>query len=644
MKDWALEHGCPHYTHWFQPLTGITAEKHDSFISPLPGGGVIMEFGAKELIRGESDACSFPSGGLRATFEARGYTAWDPTSYPFIKENTLCIPTAFCSYDGQALDRKTPLLRSADALNRQALRILRLFGNYEAQRVTAWVGAEQEYFLVDKSLYERRRDLKYTGRTLFGTKAQKGQELSDHYYGSITPRVSAFMHELNEELWKLGIPAKTQHNESAPAQHELAPIYESVNIACDHNQLTMEILKRTALKHNMVCLLHEKPFEGINGSGKHNNWSLSTDQGVNLMEPGLTPAEDAQFLLFLCAILKAVDEHADLLRLSVASASNDCRLGSHEAPPTILSVFLGDELTAILDALENHRTYVKETMADMSIGVHVLPKIPRDISDRNRTSPFAFTGNKFEFRSLGSSMSIAETNTVLNTAMADALQQFADVLEAAEDFHSAREELIISTIKKHKRIIFNGNSYHEDWYKEAQKRGLLHLQTVADCLPYMTSAENIAFYSRQKVYCETEIYSRQDVLGENYCKVIRIEAKTMLDMARQEIIPAILRYSKLLAESAALKQVLMPKVLIAELSTLTTLNLQAQEAFSACDHLEEALCNIPLEDGWNDCANYCRDVLKPSMAVLRQSCDKPEKIVARDLWPFPIYEDLLSST
>lgn len=643
MKDWAIENGCTHYTHWFQPLTGITAEKHDSFITPVQGGKVIMTFDAKELVRGESDASSFPSGGLRATFEARGYTAWDPSSYPFIKDHTLCIPTAFCSYDGQALDKKTPLLRSMDALNRQALRILRLFGNFEAQRVSACVGAEQEYFLIDKALFETRRDLQYTGRTLFGAKAPKGQELSDHYYGSITPRVNAFMQELNEELWKVGIPAKTEHNEAAPAQHELAPIYESVNIATDHNQLTMDLLKKVALKHSMVCLLHEKPFEGINGSGKHNNWSISTDQGQNLLEPGATPQEDAQFLLFLVAILKAVDEHADLLRLSVASASNDCRLGGFEAPPNIVSVFLGDQLTEVLEALENHRTYVRETNADMSIGVHVLPKIPKDISDRNRTSPFAFTGNKFEFRSLGSSMSLAEPNTMLNTAVADVLQSFADELEKAEDFHSACENLIIHTIKAHKRVIFNGNSYGEDWRKEAKKRGLLSLPSVADCLPYMASQENIVLFQRQRVLSEPEIRSRQLVLGENYCQSIRIEAQTMLDIAQKQIIPAIIAYNKQLSEAALLKLNILKGAEIPELTLAGKLNELLGQTCSAAEKLKGAVDAMQKKDGWPKLADYCHKTLIPSMADLRTSCDEAEKVVSKSYWPFPTYGDLLGS-
>ena len=644
MKDWAIEHGCTHYSHWFQPLSGMTAEKHDSFITPVDHGRLIMEFGPQQLIRGESDASSFPSGGLRATFEARGYTAWDPTSYPFIKDYTLHIPTAFCSYDGQALDKKTPLLRSMDALNRQALRILRLFGNFEAQRVTACVGAEQEYFLVDKALYDQRRDLQNAGRTLFGARPPKAQELSDHYYGTIPSRVQEFMRELNEELWMLGIPAKTEHNEAAPGQHELAPIYETVNIAADHNQLMMEVLKRTALKHGMVCLLHEKPFDGINGSGKHNNWSLSTDQGVNLLEPGATPQENAQFLLFLSAILKAVDEHQDLLRLSAASASNDCRLGAFEAPPSILSIFLGDELTEVLDALVNHRTYVRETTAEMSIGVHVLPKISKDISDRNRTSPFAFTGNKFEFRSVGSSMSIAEANTTLNTTVADALQAFADELEKAEDFHAACGEMIIATITRHRRIIFNGNSYTDAWRKEAKKRGLLELKSVADCLPLMASDKNIALFDRQRVLSEVEIKSRVEVLSEQYCQVLRVEAQTMLDMARQEIIPAVSAFAGELAQTARHKAELLPQgEAPAELPLLKLLNAQTVLALAEADKLEALLNTLEKNHNWMTLALKCKEALLPQMQKLRKACDEAELHVAKKHWPFPTYGELINS-
>ena len=642
MKDWAIENGCTHFTHWFQPLTGITAEKHDSFIRPVAEGRIIMEFGARELIKGESDASSFPSGGLRATFEARGYTAWDPTSYPFIRDHSLYIPTAFCSYDGQALDKKTPLLRSMDALNRQALRILRLFGNFEAQRVSAMVGAEQEYFLIDEALYRQRRDLRVTGRTLFGARPAKAQELSDHYYGSIAPRVSAFMEELNRELWKLGIPAKTEHNESAPAQHEVAPVYESANIATDHNQLTMDLLKKIAPRHGMVCLLHEKPFEGINGSGKHNNWSLATDQGMNLLEPGATPQENAQFLLFLCAIIKAVDS-TRLMRLSVASASNDCRLGGYEAPPPILSIFLGDELSQVLEALENHRTYVRETRAEMSVGVHVLPRIPKDVSDRNRTSPFAFTGNKFEFRSPGASMSIAEPNTFLNTAVADALQHFADVLEKAEDFHGACEELIISTIRQHKRVIFNGNSYSEAWQKEAKKRGLQALHSLPDCLPYMASNKNIDLFERQGVLSGSEVRSRAEVLAQTYSQVVRIEAETMLEVVRQEIIPAIISYSKEVMEALALKQRSLQGEPAPEEGLAKALNQLLGRIFAETDALAKGLEEAPLPEGNLKLARYSRKTLLPLMTALRESCDKAEREVARKHWPFPTYCDLLGN-
>lgn len=643
MKDWAIENGCTHFTHWFQPLTGVTAEKHDSFIRPIEGGGVIMEFGAKELVRGEPDASSLPSGGLRATFEARGYTAWDPTSCAFIKDRTLYIPTAFCSYSGQALDKKTPLLRSMDALNRQAMRILRLFNNRDAMCVMANAGAEQEYFLVDRALFEQRSDLKHTGRTLFGARPPKGQELSDHYYGSLSPRVSRFMRDLDEELWKLGVPAKTEHNETAPAQHELAPVYETVNIAADHNQLTMELLKKVAVRHDMVCLLHEKPFEGINGSGKHNNWSLSTDTGLNLLEPGETPAENAQFLLFLCAVLKAVDLHSDLLRISVASAGNDRRLGSWEAPTAIISISLGDELAAILDALENHHTYVRETNADMSIGVHVLPKIPIDTSDRNRTSPFAFTGNKFEFRSLGSAMSISEPNTMLNTAVADVLEGFADILEAADDFHTACEKLIIDTIKNHKRIVFNGNNYSQEWLEEARRRGLPILPLVPDCLPRMICPENIALFERQGVMSHAEIQSRCEVLSESYCKTIRIEAQTMLEMVSREIVPAIIACTSEVALCAQRKQALLPQAQAPEISLLEQLDKALADIMASADSLAEALAAINPSDSWIGQTRVYADIVIPAMDSLRHAADGAELITAKKHWPFPTYGDLLYS-
>lgn len=641
MKDWAIENGCTHFTHWFQPLTSVTAEKHDSFIHPLADGGVIMEFGAKELVKGEPDASALPSGGLRATFEARGYTAWDPTSWAFIKDRTLYIPTAFCSYSGQALDRKTPLLRSMDALNRQALRILKLFGHADAQCVLSNVGAEQEYFLVEKSLYDRRRDLQVSGRTLFGARPPKGQELSDHYFGSLSPRVAEFMRELDEELWQLGIPVKTEHNEAAPAQHELAPIFETVNIASDHNQLTMDLLKKVALRHGMVCLLHEKPFEGINGSGKHNNWSISTQDGVNLLEPGQTPAENIQFLLFLCAVIKAVDLHADLLRISVASASNDCRLGAWEAPPPIISIFLGEELTSILNAIEQRQAYVREASADMSTGVHALPKIPKDTSDRNRTSPFAFTGNKFEFRSLGSSMSIAESNTMLNTAVADVLEGFADHLEKQADFSAACGQLIIDTISAHKRVIFNGNSYSPQWRAEAKKRKLPILDTVADCLGPLVKKENIALFERQRVLSESEIISRSEVLGENYCKTVRIEAQAMLDIARQEIVPAMSRYSYALAQAVQAKASWLDGKQSAEVGLLRNMDTLLANVLAAADRLQETLQAIPAENNWARQAQAIVNSLLPAMKTLRQAADEGEKLTDRTQWPFPTYEELL---
>lgn len=640
MKDWAIENGCTHFSHWFQPLTGMTAEKHDSFLHPVEGGNAIMEFSGKELVKGEPDASSLPSGGLRATFEARGYTAWDPTSFSFIKDKTLYIPTAFCSYGAHALDLKTPLLRSMDALNRQALRILRLFQNFSVQRVTASVGAEQEYFLVDRDLFLKRDDLIYTGRTLYGAKPPKGQELGDHYYGSIPLRVSEFMNDLNEALWALGIPAKTEHNEAAPAQHELAPIFEQVNIAVDHNQMMMDVLKRTALKHEMVCLLHEKPFNGINGSGKHNNWSLSTDTGINLFEPGDTPQENAQFLLFLTAVIKAVDLYSDLLRLSVATASNDCRLGGFEAPPSIISIFLGDELSNVLDALLNHNTYVKETKAEMSIGVHVLPRIPKDTSDRNRTSPFAFTGNKFEFRSPGSAMSIAEPNTVLNTCVADVLEGFADELEKCEDFQSAREALIIRTIREHKRILFNGNSYAEDWAKEAKERGLPIFPQVPDCLNVALQEKNIALFTRQRVLSPEELQSRNEVISESYCKTIRIEALTMLEMLNKQILPSVVRYSAFLAKSINLKREAL-KTEPPELEMLTALDHTEREIMKCRQALQDAYQQAISQKSWTEQAHSCGRKVIPAMAKLRKAVDLAEEQIPGDEWPFPGYGKLL---
>ena len=577
MKEWAVEKGCTHYTHWFQPLTGITAEKHDSFISPKAGGKVILEFSGKELVRGEPDASSFPSGGLRSTFEARGYTAWDPTNYAFIKDGVLCIPTAFCSYGGEALDKKTPLLRSMEALNRQAMRILKLFGNDDVKCVRTSVGPEQEYFLIPKELYEKRKDLIYTGRTLFGAKAPKGQEMDDHYFGVIKPRVAAYMADLNDELWKLGILAKTEHNEVAPAQHELAPIYTTTNVATDHNQLTMEIMKKVAAKHGLVCLLHEKPFAGVNGSGKHNNWSIATDTGVNLLSPGETPYENAQFLLFLCAVIKAVDDYQDLLRLSVATAGNDHRLGANEAPPAVVSIFLGDELTAILDAIENDKPYAGTRKTTMKLGVDVLPRFARDTTDRNRTSPFAFTGNKFEFRMLGSSNSIACANMMLNAAVAESLKIYADRLEGAEDFETALHEMIKKTIKDHKRILFNGNGYDEAWIKEATEvRGLCNYPTTPDCMPHLLDKKNVDMLTSHKVFSVAELESRCEIMLENYCKTVVIEANTMVDMARKQILPAVEGYAAELAGTIAAKKAVSDSIacgyetgLLSKLSVLT---------------------------------------------------------------------------
>ena len=643
MKDWAIANGATHYTHWFQPLTGVTAEKHDSFITPAPDGRVIMEFSGKELIKGEPDASSFPSGGLRATFEARGYTAWDPTSYAFIKGKTLCIPTAFCSYGGEALDKKTPLLRSMQALNKQALRILRLFGNDTVKCVRTSVGPEQEYFLIDKDMYEKRRDLRFTGRTLFGAKPPKGQEMDDHYFGVIKPRVAAYMEDLNKELWKLGILAKTEHNEVAPAQHELAPIYSTTNIATDHNQLTMEIMQKVASRHNLVCLLHEKPFAGVNGSGKHNNWSISTDTGINLLSPGETPYENAQFLLFLCAVIKAVDDYQDLLRIAVATAGNDHRLGANEAPPAIISIFLGDELTAILDAIENDTTYSAAEKTQMKLGVHVLPKFNRDNTDRNRTSPFAFTGNKFEFRSLGSSNSIACANIMLNSAVAESLKIYADRLEQAEDFETALHEMIRKTIKDHKHIIFNGNGYDEAWVKEAtEKRGLLNYRTTPDCVPHLMDKKNVDMLTSLKVYSEAELKSRMDITLDNYCKTIVIEANTMVDMARKEIAPAIETYALSLAKTAKAKKELderlccgYERTLVGKLSTL--LDTIAVKT----DELEDALLQLKLVDDIVKESEMIRDTILVKMSELRVACDEAETMTAEKYWPFPTYGDLL---
>lgn len=643
MKKWAVEKGATHFTHWFQPLTGITAEKHDSFISTSPDGSVIMEFSGKELIKGEPDASSFPSGGLRTTFEARGYTAWDPTSYAFIKGKTLCIPTAFCSYGGHALDKKTPLLRSMEALSKQALRILRLFGNTSAKRVVSSVGPEQEYFLISKEMYDKRPDLRFTGRTLFGAKPPKGQELDDHYFGVIKPSVAAFMEDLNDELWKLGILAKTEHNEVAPSQHELAPIYTTTNIATDHNQLTMEIMQKVAVKHGLVCLLHEKPFAGVNGSGKHNNWSIATDSGQNLLSPGETPYENAQFLLFLCAVIKAVDDYQDLLRISVATAGNDHRLGANEAPPAVISMFLGDELNAVLQAIETDAPYEGTKKTQMKLGVHVLPKFNRDTTDRNRTSPFAFTGNKFEFRMLGSSNSIADANVILNSAVAESLRIYADRLEKAEDFETALHEMIKKTIKDHKRIIFNGNGYDEAWIKEATEvRGLLNYRTTADCLPHLLDKKNVEMLISQKIFTEDELRSRRDIMLENYCKSVIIEANTMVSMARTEIAPAVESYIADIAKTAGAKRSMSSGLscgyetrLIGKLSELL------EEIEEKTEKLDEVLMKLHGEDDVAEEAIVIRDEMLPLMSELRLPCDKAELLTAKSYWPFPTYADLL---
>ena len=645
MKEWAVSHGATHYTHWFQPLTGITAEKHDSFISPSPDGGVIMEFSGKELMQGEPDASSFPSGGLRATFEARGYTAWDPTSYAFIKGKTLCIPTAFCSYGGEALDKKTPLLRSMEALNKQALRILHLFGNDDVKCVRTSVGPEQEYFLIDKEMYDKRPDLRFTGRTLFGAKPPKGQEMDDHYFGVIKPRVAAYMEELNEELWKLGILAKTEHNEVAPAQHELAPIYSTTNIATDHNQLTMEIMQKVAAKHGLVCLLHEKPFAGVNGSGKHNNWSMATDAGVNLLSPGETPYENAQFLLFLCAVIKAVDDYQDLLRLSVATAGNDHRLGANEAPPAVVSIFLGDELNAVLEAIENNTPYAGTQKTQMKLGVDVLPKFNRDTTDRNRTSPFAFTGNKFEFRMLGSSNSIACANIMLNSAVAESLKIYADRLENVENFEDALHEMIRKTIKDHKHIIFNGNGYDDTWIKEAtEKRGLLNLRTTPDCMPHLLDEKNVNMLTSHGVFSEAELKSRCDIMLENYCKTVVIEANTMVDMAKTEIAPAVDAYTMEIAKTIAAKKAVDETLICSyESSLVKKLSKLTDRIAIKTEELENALLELHNAEDIISEANIIRDVVLAKMGELRLACDEAETATAKKYWPFPTYGDLLFS-
>ncbi len=638
MKDWAVEKGCTHYTHWFQPMTGLTAEKLDSFISPTEDGHVIMEFSGKELVKGEPDASSFPSGGLRATFEARGYTAWDPTSYAFIKEKALCIPTAFCSYNGEALDKKTPLLRSMEAINKSALRILKMFGS-DATRVTANVGPEQEYFLVDREMYAKREDLILAGRSLYGAPAPKGQELEDHYFGTIKTRVQAYMKDLDEQLWKLGIYAKTKHNEVAPAQHELAPIYGTTNIATDHNQLTMEIMKRTARKHGFKCLLHEKPFAGINGSGKHNNWSISTNTGVNLLDPGKTPAENAQFLLFLTAVIKAVNDYQDILRASVASAGNDHRLGANEAPPAIISIFLGDELTGVLDAIVNGVKY-EDKKVEMEIGVDVLPHFPKDTTDRNRTSPFAFTGNKFEFRMPGSKLSVAGPNTVLNTIVADVLDQFADELEKADNFQDALDDLIKRTIKENQNIIFNGNGYSDEWPVEAEKRGLLNLKSTPEAVPAFLAQKNVDVFSKYGVYTEAELQSRVEILLDEYCKTLNIEALTMIDMAKKEILPAAAKYIKDIAKTAELAKSCGAETVFEE-ETVKEISALVTEMYKALGTLEADVQKVHSIEDTQEMANFFHDTIFADMGALRVPADKIETLVGKDYWPYPTYSDLL---
>lgn len=645
MKSWAIENGATHYTHWFQPLTGVTAEKHDSFISPSPDGGVLMEFSGKELIKGEPDASSFPSGGLRATFEARGYTAWDPTSFAFIKDHTLCIPTAFCSYSGEALDKKTPLLRSMQAINRQAKRVLKLFGNDDVKYVRTSVGPEQEYFLVDREVWNKRPDLKYTGRTLFGAMPPKGQEMDDHYFGVIKPRVSEFMEDLNNELWKLGILAKTEHNEVAPAQHELAPIYSTTNVATDSNQLTMEIMKKVAARHGMECLLHEKPFAGVNGSGKHNNWSIGTDTGVNLLSPGKTPYENAQFLLFLCAVIQAVDDYQDLLRLSVATAGNDHRLGANEAPPAIISIFLGDELTGVLNAIKNDTPYAGAEKVVMKLGVHSLPSFSRDTTDRNRTSPFAFTGNKFEFRSLGSSNSIACCNIMLNAAVAESLRQYADELEKSENFEDDLHKLIKRVITEHQRILFDGNGYGDEWVKEATEvRGLSNLKTTADAMPHLLDEKNKEMLLAHKVFTEAELKSRCEIMLENYVKTVNIEGLTMVDMVRKNYLPAIERYLYRLAETTKLMREVSSNVKCNyEVSTMERLSEITDSVLVSVVKLEEVLAELKDKEDIFESSAYVRDELLPAMEDLRKFVDEAEMLTSQKDWPFPSYGQLLFS-
>ena len=640
MKDWAIGLGATHYTHWFQPMTGVTAEKHDSFISPKDGGKIIMEFSGKELMQGEPDASSFPSGGIRATFEARGYTAWDATSYAFVKEGVLYIPTVFCSYGGEALDQKTALLRSMEAISKQAVRILRLFGNEEVTQVKTTVGPEQEYFLVDKELYDQRKDLIYTGRTLFGCRAPKGQELDDHYFGAIKPRVKAYMKELNDELWKLGVLAKTEHNEVAPAQHELAPVFSTTNIASDHNQLTMEIMQKIAKKHGMVCLLHEKPFAGVNGSGKHNNWSISTDTGINLLDPGETPYENAQFLLFLAAVIKAVDEYQDLIRISVASAGNDHRLGANEAPPAIVSMFLGTDLQAVVDAIMTDKPYAKGTKETIKLGVNTIPKLPKDTTDRNRTSPFAFTGNKFELRSLGSSDSISCCNTVLNTAVAEVLDEFATQLEKAKDFEAALHKLVQKTFKDHKRIIFNGDGYDESWVKEAEKRGLSNLKTTPDALAHLLDKKNVDLFKKHNVFSEVELQARHEVRLENYSKIIHIEALTMLDMANKDILPAMSKFTAELADAIAKKSA--AKISAGyEKGTLKEVAYHLDAMYKAVKKLEaDEVKGNDITDVV-ELADFCRDVIIPDMEEVRAHSDAMEMVADSKVWPYPSYGKLL---
>lgn len=644
MKDWALEKGVTHFTHWFQPMTGITAEKHDSFIAPAGNDKVIMEFSGKELIKGEPDASSFPSGGLRSTFEARGYTAWDPTSNAFIKDGILCIPTIFCSYTGEALDKKTPLMRSMETINTQALRILRLLGHDEVTRVTTSVGAEQEYFLIDRKMAAKRKDIAFAGRTLFGAAPPKGQELEDHYFGVIRPRVVAYMKELDEELWKLGILAKTKHNEAAPAQHELAPIYATTNIATDHNQLTMEIMKKVAERHGMKCLLHEKPFEGVNGSGKHNNWSLSTDTGINLLNPGKNPEQNIVFITFLCAVIKAVDEYQDLLRVSVATAGNDHRLGANEAPPAIISIFLGDDITEMLEAVENDSTYFIKKKSTMDIGVEALPNFTKDTTDRNRTSPFAFTGNKFEFRMPGSSLSVSGPNFILNTAVAEVLKEFADELEGKEDFDQVLHRLLQRTIKEHKRIIFNGNNYSDEWLIEAEKRGLLNLKSAPDALPTFVDEKNIRLFTEHGIFTRQEMYSRLEILLENYCKVLNIEALTMLEMARQDIAPAVVAYlNEISSEVAGKKAVFAGACCTYEEAMIEKLSRLLGDMYVVTEKLDEDLTQAHAIGDRTECAKFYRDVVFAGMNSLREIVDSMEVYTAKEYWPMPTYSDLLFS-